>query len=162
MSLIPGTSASLLFLKHTIMLFRITLLSALLTFLACSKKSQEEPKTPAELLTQHNWILSAYGYDHNQNGIVDMPENSIQDCEKDNTYTFNLNGTGIHVENLISCGNGISEMSFAWKFIKQQSSIEIGFNELKILKLNENEFAMYTELENAGLQPIKFITSFKH
>ena len=50
-------------------------------------------KTPAENLTQRPWRLLSYGFDHNKNGLVDIDEESIRDCEKDNSYTFNKNGS---------------------------------------------------------------------
>jgi hypothetical protein len=52
----------------------IILLTGLMFFISCSKDNvNEKPqqKSPAQLLTQKQWLLTRAGFDDNNNGVVD-------------------------------------------------------------------------------------------
>ena len=114
------------------------------------------------LLTHEVWILAGYGYDENGNGSVDVPEQSIRDCEKDNRYNFFAGGKGLFEENNISCGNGISEMPFSWKFREGEQAIDFITGIAKILRLTESELVLSRETVNASGQPVKLLIVFRH
>ncbi len=110
-----------------------------------SSQQKMDEHSAIQLLTQKTWILVSYGYDYNNNNAIDIPEECITDCNKDDTYGFCADGTGIYSDNILSCCNGISELSFQWKFIETGIAIDfpIGMaivhaltNEQLIIKIN--------------------------
>jgi hypothetical protein len=116
---------------------------------------------PANLLTQQPWVLCGYGYDINYNGKIDEQEESITECEKDNVCIFYANGSGMLSDNKVSCGNGIAEQPFAWKFTDNETTLDIGFEKMRVLRLNENELVVYRHVNRANKVPLKLITVFK-
>lgn len=130
-----------------------------MAMVASFSKENDLPKKPVgELLTQQEWTLAAYGYDKNNNGLVDNAEEMIRDCERDNSYEFDLNGSGIIADNALSCGNGISEQSFIWKSTENETALDLNSGVAKILRLDENNLVLS---ENIAGQPTKLITHFK-
>ncbi|HEX7902296.1 MAG TPA: hypothetical protein VF487_00355 [Chitinophagaceae bacterium] len=134
-------------------------LIVLLAMQACSKENDIQEKSAAQLLTQQEWILSGYGYDHNTNGVIDVSEESIEDCEKDNTCRFETDGTGKQFDNTLTCGNGLAEQPFTWKLINNESELDFSFGIARILRLDEDKLII---TDNSGGQAIKFITVFRH
>lgn len=128
---------------------------------SCSK-SEIEPKSISQLLTQQEWILTGFGMDHNKNGLIDMQEELSEDCQRDNLYRFNLDGTGLFRDNIKSCNNGISEQSFSWKL--QRNGLELDFTSgtLQILRINEHEMVLFQEMELADGSTIRFFINYKH
>ena len=128
---------------------------------ACEKEITQTIKPAAQLLTQKEWILTSYGYDDNKNGIIDPSEESIKDCEKDNSYSFKQDGSGNIFDNALNCGNGISDHSFNWQFINNETGLDFVFGKTDILLLNENEFIIYHNTNN-GNQVLRFIMRLRH
>ena len=118
------------------MILRFALPVLLAVTLSCKKDTEE--KSVTQLLTQKTWTLASYGYDHNANGIIDAAEESIRDCDKDNSYTFNTDGTGVIEDNTSTCGNGISEMPFTWQFTNNETTIDFLTGIVSILRLNDD------------------------
>lgn len=139
------------------MILRLVLSVLLAISLSCKKKDVE--KSATQLLTQKAWTLVSYGYDHNANGIIDATEESIRDCDKDNKYSFNTDGTGSYEDNTLSCGNGISEMPFTWKLINKETTIDFLTGIVTILKLN-NEQLIISHNANSGTP--RYMEIFKH
>jgi len=142
-------------------MFLKLVLSAILA-VAFSCKKDIEKKSATELLTQKTWTLVSYGYDHNANGIIDAAEESIRDCDKDNKYSFNTNGTGLFEDNILSCGNGISEMPFTWKFINNETTIDFLTGIVKILRLNDGQLVISNNDISTGVQSASHIETFTH
>lgn len=126
-----------------------------------SYKKTDDRKSATELMTQKTWTLTSYGYDINANGVIDVSEESIRDCDKDNKYSFNTDGTGLYEDNSLSCGNGISEIPFTWKFLKDETEIDFLTGIVKIVRLAENDLIIYNESTNPNGQSIKFLTIFR-
>jgi hypothetical protein len=143
---------------------RILLIGFLAFTLSCDKDNETviEKKSPTELLTQKNWVLTSFGHDYDSNGIVEGSEEEIQECQKDNTYLFKANGEGEYAENALVCGNGITETFFPWKWVVEGKSLEISLQPVNILRLNETELAIYVEIAGSNGQPVKFITTYRH
>src|ERR1041384_475524 len=102
------------------------LCSLLILMMAGCKKHTHQPteKSLEELLTDGRWVLVGYGYDDNQNGIIDTDENLVTDCQKDNTTEYRVNGSGISLENQSVCmADPVTE--FQWKFIDSEKAIEV-------------------------------------
>ena len=136
--------------------FIITILIALATL--CDTNKGEIKKSKLELLTQKEWVLISYGYDKDGNGLIDPAEEEIRDCERDNSYVFKNDGTGTCYDNFISCGNGISDFQFSWKFGNDQSTLVFSSHTGSITRLNENQLIICDNEKPAR----KFITVFKH
>ena len=138
------------------------------TFLAISigcKKDKEEvvisPKSVVELLTQKPWKLVSHGVDHNDNNTIDTDEDLIKDCEKDNLYIYETNGNALFLDNILICGDGITEFPFTWKLIDNNTALDFTYSISKIHSLNENELSVYHEASLNG-QIKKFFAVFRH
>lgn len=137
------------------------LTGALIFFSACDKEiARQTPPSIVELLTQKEWILTSYGYDDNKNGVIDPSEESARDCEKDNSYLFKPNGTGNVYDNALTCGNGITDHTFNWTFINNETGLDFVFGIANILTLNENDLVVYYEIGSGDVT--KFIMRFRH
>lgn len=91
-------------------------------FFACSKDGDENnppAKTKTELLTQGTWKYSAATA-----GGVDA-SSFIDDCYKDNTLTFNTNGTGMVNESANVCSPSTAG-AFDWSF--QSGETDLSFS----------------------------------
>lgn len=141
------------------MILRFVLLILLAVSLSCKKKDVE--KSTTQLLTQKTWILVSYGYDHNANGVIDAAEETIRDCDKDNSYTFSTDGTGVVEDNTLICGNGISEMPFTWKFINNETKIDFLTGIVTVLRLNDDQLVI-SDTISSGIQSPRYIETFKH
>ena len=95
-------------------------------------------KTPTENLTQKPWRLLSYGFDHNKNGLVDIDEESIRDCEKDNSYTFNKDGSGVVAENTMICDANDPVNQFAWTLTNNDSVLDFYYGKANIIKLDSD------------------------
>ena len=117
---------------------RIIIFGILTLIAGCTKEpgTKIDGKAAAGLLTQKEWLLTAHGIDDNNNGMIDENENLIQDCQKDNSYKFNPAGMGTYSDNAISCG-GENQLEFSWKLLDNNKELEISFERLTILRLDE-------------------------
>jgi hypothetical protein len=88
-----------------------------------SIQQKKEERSTIQLLTQKEWTLVSYGYDYNHNDAIDIPEECINDCNKDDTYGFCADGTGLYSDNILSCSTGITELSFKWENTKNGIAI---------------------------------------
>ncbi|HEX7844527.1 MAG TPA: lipocalin family protein [Chitinophagaceae bacterium] len=131
----------------------------LLVLGACEKNEIGLPvnKPATELLTQKKWILTGHGFDDNGNNMLDASENIIEDCQKDNSYQFNKNGTGESRDNAMSCGNPVNT-DFDWRLLSD-IELEIEFEKLHILELTEQELVLNPQA--AGLVG-KYLLVYKH
>jgi hypothetical protein len=140
---------------------RITgiLLSGLILFISCSKDNDgpAQPKTPAQLLTQKQWVLQTAGFDDNNNGVVDPQENILDECQKGNIYTFNSTGSG-SIQDVGSTCAPPNPPDFAWSLTNQDKKLTISFQEYSIFKLSEAELIISPDLPLDG----KFIMAYGH
>jgi hypothetical protein len=139
---------------------KIALIGLFLLMTACKKEAEniEDEKTPAQLLTQREWVLAAHGFDDNNNSAIDDWENIIEECQKDNTYVFNISGTGSAFDNSLSCGDPVNH-NFVWQLLSNGSRIEIGHQPYVVLKLNEQELVLSPEIPGTG---VKYILKYRH
>ena len=143
-------------------MYRLFVLLGTLTFCGgCDKQVTPTIPSATELLTQKEWMLTNYGFDENKNGIIDISEESARDCEKDNRYLFIANGTGQVYDNMLTCGNGVSDHTFNWKFINNETTLDFVVGLTHILKLNKNELIVYHD-SNDGNESTRFIMYFRH
>ena len=132
--------------------------------LSCKKENSNsnEKMTATILLTQKSWTPASYGYDHNANGLIDASEESIRECEKDNRYSFIIGGNGLYEDNILSCGNGISEMPFTWRLINNETTLDFLSVVVQISRLNEVQLIIYHDTMDANGQSLRYIQIFRH
>lgn len=116
-----------------------------LSFLVCGgcKKDKAEiaPPTAKELLTREIWVLKNYGFDDNRNGKIDPREESAQDCQKDNTFRFFVNGTGNASDNLLKC-TGTTDQAFTWQLSPGNDKLDLQYMVAHIVALNKDELIL--------------------
>ena len=127
----------------------------------CEKEIIPNTKSTTQLLTQKEWILASYGYDENKNGNIDPSEENIKDCEKDNSYIFKQDGSGNIFDNDFNCGNGISDHTFNWQLVNNETGLDFVFGIANILLLTEDEFIIYQDTNN-GNDILRFIMRYRH
>ena len=148
-------------LNKTFFMYRLFVLIGMVFFcVACEKEITASNRSARELLTEKEWVLASYGYDDNKNGSIDASEESIKDCEKDNNYLFKDNGSGYVYDNILKCGNGVSDHTFNWQFSNGNTELDFVFGRAKILLLNEKELVVYYDTAN-GSDAIRFFVKFK-
>jgi hypothetical protein len=125
------------------------------------KEREGIAKSPAELLTQQEWILAAHGYDENGNGLLDPFEESIGVCEKDNSYVFRENGMATLFDNDVPC-NGVPEQTVPWKLVNNNLALDLHFYVASILRLNERELVICEDLAGCNGRPLRFMTVLRH
>lgn len=147
------------------MKFLITPLIVLGLSVSCSKSEAEPvpvPKSPKELLTQKEWVLTGFGFDDNKNGIIDMNEDMSEECHRDNLYLFNRDGSGLYRENVKSCNNGITEQPFTWKLHKNDKEIDFLSGTLQVQKITEQEMVLFNEIPLADGSSMILLFAYKH
>lgn len=128
-----------------------------------SEAGQEPtPKTTFELLTQKEWMLSGFGFDDNKNGIIDMAEDMSEECQRDNLYQFNRDGSGLYKENLKSCNTGISEQAFTWKLQKNDRELDFLSGTIQIQKITEVEMTLFNEIPLSDGSVMVMLVSYRH
>ena len=125
---------------------------------ACEKNSPGNNSTAAEILTAKPWKLISYGFDSNNNGIVDPPEEAIRDCEKDNTYTFNIDGSGIVSENSMICNGNSPTNHFTWTLTKNDTALDFLFVNASIIKLSAESL----HIADLSSSPDKLLLVYGH
>jgi len=110
-----------------------------------------------ELLIQKEWVLTATGFDENNNGVLDASENTIGDSHKGNNYFFDAGGTCIVYDNSLSCDSS-PLYQFNWRWL-DNDKLEIGAGYISILRLNEREMVLSPD---APAKKLKFIMIYRH
>lgn len=142
------------------MLLKLPIIALFLLLISC--RAENESLSVTELLTRQPWILASYGFDENENGMIDTNEESIAACEEDNLYLFYRNGTGIFMDNRLSCATGISELPFTWKLINNHSALDFQFAVSQIQSLTIDQLIIYHHENMNTNRSIRYIQIFKH
>ena len=132
----------------------------LLIFPGCDKPDQQDNPTVSKeiLLTQKPWRLFSYGLDVNNNGLTDPSEEAIVSCEKDNTYSFAPDGSGIVSENTELCPGNNAVNSFEWSFTNNETELDFVHGIAVLLKLTGDSMM----LGEKSTGPQKLIFNYKH
>jgi hypothetical protein len=137
-------------------------LSLTMLLTTCDSKDETTVVKPAvELLTQDDWKMYNCGYDNNRNGRIDPSEESVEDCQRDDTYVFRPDGTATLFDNDIPCA-GVPEQTVRWRLIDRNKKLDLQFHVAGVLKLSENELIIYEDVEDRDEQPVRFITTLIH
>lgn len=97
----------------------LILFSLLFVAVSCQKES-DPPKTKTELLTTGTWKFSSA-----TSSGVDV-SGLLQSCQKDNTYTFAVGGTGTADEGATKCnGSDPQTSAFTWAWLSNETMLQI-------------------------------------
>ena len=130
--------------------------------IGCSKEDKTVERNTG-LLIQNSWKFERYGLDENNNGTIEDTENGMLDCEADDIFTFNANGTGVFAGGTIKCSIGEpATINFNWSFSNNGTELAVFAAPEKINKLDETTLEVYYMDENSLGQTVKFIRTFKH
>ena len=145
--------------------FFALLITAIALVTGCKKYNVTSPypamsanRTPKENLTQKPWRLLSYGFDHNKNGLVDIDEESIRDCQKDNSYTFNKDGSGVVAENAMICNTNDPLNQFAWTLTNNDTVLDFYYGKAYIIKLDTDNL----DITSSSTDDIKLLLIFRH
>ena len=126
----------------------------------CRKSNQQNDTmvNKEKLLTEKTWRLFSYGLDVNNNGLTDASEEAINNCEKDNTYSFALNSSGVVTENTELCPGKNALSSFQWSFTNNETELDFVHGIALIIKLTGDSMMLG---EKSTGSP-KLIFNYKH
>ena len=89
-------------MTHSTKTISALLFTFILFFQSCKKNDQTTPDV-ATSLQNKNWKLVALTVSPAINGITDAYTNYLEDCERDNLFTFNLNNVFVLNEEATKC-----------------------------------------------------------
>ena len=115
-------------------------------------------KTSSELLTEKPWRLLSYGFDSNKNGVVDNNEESIRDCDKDNTYIFNENGSGVVNENSLICNGNNPVNQFTWTLTNNDTVLDFYYGKAYVLQLTKEKMS----IASSNFDEVKLLLVYGH
>jgi hypothetical protein len=113
------------------------------TVLVACKKDDDKGKQPVSLLTQKAWIPVFVGFDYNNDGVLneDYTENSLAECQLDDTYVFKANGTFMIHANTNGCGTDGGP--YDWKLAANGIDFEFSGEQARIVTLSETTLKFY-------------------
>lgn len=140
----------------------LIILAALVTIIPACEKDDDNttPKTKTELITQASWKFSSLTVAGiNANAFVD-------DCQKDNTFTFASNGTGIMDEGPTKCDPADPQTSnFTWAFQANETQLFVsaplfagGSSSFQIQGLTETQLILSQQIDFNGSMQDAVIT----
>lgn len=140
-------------------IFLLLLYFSITSFLKSDPENKPERLLSKDkLLTQRPWRLTSYGRDFNGNGLIDIVEEQISNCQKDNEYLFAPDGTGIVDEKSTICEGVDPRNTFKWSFLNQQTELDFDFGISKIIKLTEDSLV----LGEKNNMPGRLLLIYKH
>lgn len=138
------------------------LLFALIAIVICGCAKHHAEKSAAltatQLLTAKPWRLLSHGFDSNKNGLVDSNEVAIKDCERDNTYIFNKDGSGIVNENSNVCNGNDPSHTFIWALRHNDTVLDFYFGKNYITKLTTD--SLY--ITDSNSDQVKLLLIYAH
>jgi hypothetical protein len=145
-------------------------LASLTIWTACKKNtSSSNTSSRTTLITEASWKFDSSGIDQNKDGIIDVVDTtSILPCQKDNTYTFNKDSTGIMDEGATKCNSTDPQTTaFTWSFSGTGQSViksdanPILANGINILSMTSTKMVLYKDTTVYGFN-IWYIVNLKH
>jgi hypothetical protein len=141
----------------------ICFLPALIFMQSCKKDNATTPKTKTELITSGSWKIDKVtlsGIDYTS---------MIETCQKDNSISFQANGTGSWDEGPTKCDNADPQTNpFTWDFQSNETLLHISDNvltgtddTLTILTLTDSQLILSEDVDLGGTTQTIVVT-FKH
>ena len=109
------------------MKYALLIMSLSITLVSCSKDPVDDAAKKAALTTG-TWKLTGYMTDYNKDGVYEENTYTIlADCEKDNIYTFQADGTEITDEGPTKCISSTPQTrTSTWSFQDNQKKLQLG------------------------------------
>ncbi len=151
-------------------LYLLALAGLFLFWTSCKKDSStNNPTNPTvAVLTSAAWKYDTAGVDINKDGIIDLGDTAaLPSCERDDTFTFSTDSTGVMDEGPTKCNPGDLQSSpFTWKLMNNNTLLTASFNPIlqegvTVLKLDANHFSVYRDSTYLGAS-YRFILQLKH
>lgn len=146
----------------------LIVLFSLIVWSACKKSSGSGgPSANMVLMTQATWKYDTSGIDLNKDGIVDIGDTTVPLCEKEYTYLFNKDSTGILTEGATKCNASDPQTeSFTWSFTNNQTGLTASVNPLlsggvNIFSLTQTSLILYKDTTLLG-SSFRYVISLKH
>jgi hypothetical protein len=146
-------------------------LASLTIWTACKKNSSSSTDTNARttLITEASWKFDASGADFNKDGIIDIIDSTtILPCEKDNTYTFLKDSTGIADEGATKCNSTDPQTTaFTWSFSGTGQSViksdadPLLASGISIFSMTSTKMVLYKDTTVSGI-PLWYVVNLKH
>ena len=145
----------------------------LAAFASCSKGDDDDGEpTPTQLLTTVPWKYDNAGIDANGDGTIDtaLPDGTIEDCDKDNTYTFQPDGTGTMDEGATKCDPS-NPQSIPFQYSLNSNASVINFpdtvitgisGDVAIKKLTATQLVLSKSIEIGIPIPVTVVVELKH
>jgi hypothetical protein len=141
-------------------------LAFLAIFMGCGKSSSNPAASPS-LITQAAWKYDTSGIDLNKDGVIDIGDTTLLPCEKDNTYLFKKDSTGVMDEGATKCNAGDPQSTgFSWALTNNQTVLTLSGNallagSLNISSVTATKFILYKDTTFSGVS-FRYIFSLKH
>lgn len=147
----------------------IAALASLTIWTACKKSSSSSDNTSrTTLITEASWKFDSAGVDQNKDGIIDVLDTTLLSCQKDNTYTFNKDSTGVMDEGATKCNSTDPQTtSFTWSFIGTGQSViksdanPLLANGINIFSMTSTKMVLYKDTTVFGFN-IWYVVNLKH
>jgi hypothetical protein len=145
---------------------------SLMVFNSCSKSSSSSSTpTRTQLLSKAAWKLDTSGIDLDKDGGIDAVPGftvTIPACQKDNTYLFNKDSTGVLDEGPTKCNASDPQSTvFTWYLSNNQTVLNgtinasFGSGSLGVFSMTDTKMVLYKDTSYQG-QKFWYILSLKH
>ena len=122
----------------------IALAAFSIIFLASCKKDNTDAETKTETLTQSSWKYDTHGVDIDGDLKLTGSEIEIQDCEKDDVFTFSANGTAIYNLGADNCGASVPSYQGTWTFYDNETAFDYKGDKMRIISLTKDKFELHS------------------
>lgn len=110
-----------------------------------------------QMLTGRPWKLVSYGQDGNNNNLIEPSEEAIQNCEKDNIYSFGQDGSGVLTENTDICPGKPAISTFQWSFVNNETGLDFTAGIATITRLTGDSMILRENNSGAGALVLIYI-----
>lgn len=139
------------------------LLLAVILVFATSCKKEDNPTTREKnlkLIINKNWVPVFYGYDFNEDGVLDRDpmggENALADCQMDDHYIFLTDSTFDILPNQITNGCGTGGGPFSWGLGANGIDFDYPPYKGKLITLTDSSFHFYILNEQSEKLHVEF------
>jgi hypothetical protein len=148
----------------------LIVLASLTIWTACKKNSSSSTDTNSRttLITEGSWKFDSAGVDLNKDGIIDIVDTTLLPCQKDNTYTFLKDSTGVADEGATKCKSTDAQTTaFTWSFSGTGQSViksdadPLLANGINIFSMTSTKMVLYKDTTVFGAS-IWYVVDLKH
>jgi len=142
-------------------------LLTLICWTACSKSNNNNSNSRAALIAQASWKYDTSGIDLNADGIVDIGDTTFPVCQKQYTYLFKLDSTGVITAGAIKCHpTDPATVNFTWALTNNQTVLTTSGNPIlqsgvNIFSVTASKFILYKDTILLGTS-LRYVFSLKH